>query len=89
MRSGSSLVAMSTDRLRKIFDEGKPDWLARSRQTKVGQLSLRVHVASASARRACVTRERERRLSNENCRECALQLGKRERQQSLVQLALT
>jgi ATP-dependent DNA helicase RecG len=27
MRSGSSLVAMSTDRLRKIFDEGKPDWL--------------------------------------------------------------
>jgi ATP-dependent DNA helicase RecG len=27
MRSGSSLVAMSTDRLRQIFDEGKPDWL--------------------------------------------------------------
>ena len=27
MRSGSNLVAMSTDQLRKIFDEGKPDWL--------------------------------------------------------------
>lgn len=27
MRSGSSLVQMSEDQLRKIFDEGKPDWL--------------------------------------------------------------
>lgn len=27
MRSGESLVAMSEDRLRAIFDEGKPDWL--------------------------------------------------------------
>ena len=27
MRSGSSLVPMSEDRLRAIFDEGKPDWL--------------------------------------------------------------
>lgn len=27
MRSGASLVAMSEDRLRSIFDEGKPDWL--------------------------------------------------------------
>jgi predicted HTH transcriptional regulator len=27
MRSGESLVSMSEDRLRSIFDEGKPDWL--------------------------------------------------------------
>lgn len=27
MRSGESLVSMSEDRLRGIFDEGKPDWL--------------------------------------------------------------
>jgi ATP-dependent DNA helicase RecG len=27
MRSGGSLVPMSEDRLRSIFDEGKPDWL--------------------------------------------------------------
>jgi ATP-dependent DNA helicase RecG len=27
MRSGESLVAMTPDRLRAIFDEGKPDWL--------------------------------------------------------------
>jgi ATP-dependent DNA helicase RecG len=27
MRSGESLVPMSEDRLRKIFDEGKPEWL--------------------------------------------------------------
>jgi len=27
MRSGESLVSMSEDRLRAIFDEGKPDWL--------------------------------------------------------------
>jgi ATP-dependent DNA helicase RecG len=27
MRSGECLVPMSEDRLRKIFDEGKPDWL--------------------------------------------------------------
>lgn len=30
MRSGEELVPMSEDRLRKIFDEGKPDWLAGS-----------------------------------------------------------
>lgn len=27
MRSGEQLVSMSEDRLRAIFDEGKPDWL--------------------------------------------------------------
>jgi len=27
MRSGESLVCMTPDRLRKIFEEGKPDWL--------------------------------------------------------------
>lgn len=27
MRSGESLISMSEDRLRAIFDEGKPDWL--------------------------------------------------------------
>ena len=27
MRSGASLVPMSEDQLRRIFDEGKPDWL--------------------------------------------------------------
>lgn len=27
MRSGEELVSMSEDRLRQIFDEGKPDWL--------------------------------------------------------------
>ncbi|MFZ4429728.1 MAG: ATP-binding protein [Phycisphaerales bacterium] len=30
MRSGESLVSMSEDRLRAIFDEGKPDWLEES-----------------------------------------------------------
>lgn len=30
MRSAESLVAMSEDRLRRIFDEGKPDWLLES-----------------------------------------------------------
>jgi ATP-dependent DNA helicase RecG len=29
MRSGEQLVAMSEDRLRRIFDEGKPDWSLR------------------------------------------------------------
>lgn len=28
MRAGQELVAMSDDRLRSIFDEGKPDWLS-------------------------------------------------------------
>ena len=28
MRSGDGTVAMTEDRLRKIFDEGKPDWLS-------------------------------------------------------------
>lgn len=30
MRSGNSLVAMSEDRLRQIFAEGRPDWLEES-----------------------------------------------------------
>jgi ATP-dependent DNA helicase RecG len=30
MRSGEELRAMSPDRLREIFEEGKPDWLMRS-----------------------------------------------------------
>jgi ATP-dependent DNA helicase RecG len=30
MRSGEQLVAMSSDRLRQIFDEGKPDWAMRA-----------------------------------------------------------
>ncbi|MCA9252254.1 MAG: putative DNA binding domain-containing protein [Phycisphaerales bacterium] len=30
MRSGSQLVPMSEDRLRSIFDEGKPNWLEQS-----------------------------------------------------------
>ena len=29
MRSGEDTVAMSEDRLRQIFDEGKPDWLSK------------------------------------------------------------
>ncbi len=33
MRSGSSLVAMSEDQLRRIFAEGKPDWLEESSRT--------------------------------------------------------
>lgn len=38
MRSGESLVAMSEDRLRSIFDEGKPDWLEEiSRGGMTGQ----------------------------------------------------
>lgn len=38
MRSGASLVAMSEDRLRSIFDEGKPDWLEEiSRSGMSGQ----------------------------------------------------
>lgn len=32
MRSGEELVAMSEDRLRKIFGEGKPDWLSELAQ---------------------------------------------------------
>ena len=38
MRSGGSLVPMSEDRLRGIFDEGKPDWLEEtSRAGMTGQ----------------------------------------------------
>ena len=38
MRSGASLVAMSEDRLRSIFDEGRPDWLEEiSRSGMTGQ----------------------------------------------------
>jgi predicted HTH transcriptional regulator len=33
MRSGESLVSMSEDRLRAIFDEGKPDWLEEITRT--------------------------------------------------------
>jgi ATP-dependent DNA helicase RecG len=33
MRSGESLVPMSEDQLRKIFDEGKPDWLEEHAKT--------------------------------------------------------
>lgn len=33
MRSGESLVPMSEDRLRAIFDEGRPDWLAEAART--------------------------------------------------------
>ncbi|MYH17019.1 MAG: MloB [Gammaproteobacteria bacterium] len=35
MRSGSSLVAMSEDRLRAIFAEGEPDWLERHSKTNL------------------------------------------------------
>ncbi len=35
MRSGSSLVCMSEDRLRSIFDEGKPDWLEAPSKEKL------------------------------------------------------
>jgi len=35
MRVGSSLVVMSPDQLRKIFDEGKPDWLEEFSVTNV------------------------------------------------------
>ncbi len=35
MRSGESLVPMSPDRLRAIFEEGKPDWLSRPARTGV------------------------------------------------------
>jgi predicted HTH transcriptional regulator len=38
MRSGESLVSMTEDRLRTIFDEGKPDWLEEfSRTAMTGQ----------------------------------------------------
>jgi predicted HTH transcriptional regulator len=38
MRSGESLVSMSEDRLRSIFDEGKPNWLDEvSRSGMTGQ----------------------------------------------------
>ena len=33
MRSGEELRAMSPDRLREIFEEGKPDWLMQTAQT--------------------------------------------------------
>jgi len=33
MRSGEQLVPMSEDQLRKIFDEGKPDWLEEYSRT--------------------------------------------------------
>ena len=33
MRSGEELVSMSEDRLRQIFDEGKPDWLSEISKT--------------------------------------------------------
>ncbi|HJU82856.1 MAG TPA: ATP-binding protein [Holophagaceae bacterium] len=35
MRSGESLVAMSEDRLRQIFNEGQPDWLSEFAKTGV------------------------------------------------------
>jgi len=35
MRSGESLVPMSEDQLRKIFAEGKPDWLEEHSKTSV------------------------------------------------------
>lgn len=35
MRSGESLVPMSEDQLRKIFNEGKPDWLEEHTQTSL------------------------------------------------------
>lgn len=35
MRSGESLVSMSEDRLRGIFDEGKPDWLEEATRTNM------------------------------------------------------
>ena len=35
MRSGSQLLAMSPDRLRKIFAEGKPDWLEEHTEEKM------------------------------------------------------
>lgn len=35
MRSGERLVAMSEDRLRAIFDEGKPDWLEEFTRTEM------------------------------------------------------
>lgn len=37
MRSGECLVAMTPDQLRKIFDEGKPEWLERF--SEIGELS--------------------------------------------------
>lgn len=38
MRSGAALVSMSEDRLRSIFDEGKPDWIEEiSRPGMTGQ----------------------------------------------------
>lgn len=40
MRSGESLVAMSEDQLRRIFDEGKPHWLLQP--TAVGLSAQRV-----------------------------------------------
>lgn len=35
MRSGESLVPMSEDQLRKIFAEGKPDWLEEHSKTSL------------------------------------------------------
>jgi len=35
MRSGEELVPMSEDQLRKIFDEGKPNWLEEASEQKL------------------------------------------------------
>lgn len=36
MRAGQDLVAMTPDRLRRIFDEGKPDWFSRPALSNAG-----------------------------------------------------
>ncbi|MDB5343552.1 MAG: hypothetical protein JWP89_1929 [Schlesneria sp.] len=40
MRAGEELVAMSEDRLRTIFNEGKPDWLSLSAKTGCDDASV-------------------------------------------------
>src|SRR2546428_1704539 len=40
MRSGESLVPMSEDRLRVIFDEGRPDWLTEAARTGLADAAV-------------------------------------------------
>jgi predicted HTH transcriptional regulator len=44
MRSGQSLVPMSEDQLRRIFAEGKPDWLEEYAKTGLGSEDIIEHL---------------------------------------------
>ncbi|MFN0177417.1 MAG: helix-turn-helix domain-containing protein [Gemmatimonadales bacterium] len=78
MRTGEALVPMSEDRLRAIFDEGKPDWLASAARQGVSPADIvelldtqtyfeLSHLPYPESRDAVVDRlERERLINRAN-----------------------